>query len=117
MGAVLFICRISLIENGNAPFIYKEFTLSEILQSLLSFRMTASEGFRMTIISNSLIATRSPKGEDKGSDFFGSISQIGLLHILVFSKVGAFSFEGNGSIFKNVSPGGYAQCPFGILLD
>ena len=45
---------------------FTEFILSEILQSLLSFRMTASEGFRMTIISISPIATQSPEGGGKG---------------------------------------------------
>ena len=60
---------------------FKEFTLSEILQSLLSFRMT--------IISNSPIPTRSHWGEGGGE---GESLEPGYWNFTHFSG-GVFSFS------------------------
>ena len=55
-----------MIDSVEMIRFFAEFTLSEILQSLLSFRMTAGEGFRMTHILIPLLRHSLLEGERLG---------------------------------------------------
>ena len=57
---------------------FTEFTLSEDLQSLLSFRMTASEGFRMTNILIPLLRHSLSTEKDRGGGDSSSIRGLSL---------------------------------------